>query len=324
MVLRIPRPIGLTVVVYALFSAGVGASANVAHADDCLAAPNSPTPQGSHWYYRMDWAKQRKCWYLRAPDQPAQQAVPEAAPRTGATADSPGPQRSPEESGAAAISQVVAPPANIPQPGVQTPASAAAAGAAWPDPPPTVAAPVAANAVAVSNDAGAGSPARRADPRSSEDSDSVVGRAASTATAAAPQSVTASPVEMLLVLALGLAAAGILSRVVMKFAATRREPTITRYAEPDWIDDTRLQFEFPGDRSEDYPGEDNRSEPDFAGQHQLDPSADWPIERSPVERSPVALSPRQNLSFAPPLRPSIEDLETTERVIMRVLQRARA
>jgi hypothetical protein len=333
MVLRIPRPIGLTVLVYALFSAGVGASANVARADDCLAAPNSPTPQGSHWYYRMDWAKQRKCWYLRAPDQPAQQAVPEAAPRMGATADSPGPQRSPEESGAA-ISQVVAPPANIPQPGMQTPASAAAAGAAWPDPPPAIAAPVATNAVAVSDDAGAGSPARRADPRSSEDSDSVVGRATSTATAAAPQSVTASPVEMLLALALGLAAAGILSRVVMKFAATRREPTITKYAEPDWIDDTRLQFEFPGDPSEDYPSEGDRSEPEFTEQRQFDPSTDWPIERSPIERSPVerspvertpvASSPRQNLPFAPPLRPSIEDLETTERVIMRVLQRARA
>jgi hypothetical protein len=309
MVLRIPRPIGLTVVVYALFSAGVGASANVAHADDCLAAPNSPTPQGSHWYYRMDWAKQRKCWYLRAPDQPAQQAVPEAAPMTGATADSPGPQRSPEGSGATAISQALAPPANIPQPGVQTPASAAATGAAWPDPPPAIAAPVVTNAVAVANDAGAGSPARRADLRTSEDSDSFAGRAASTATAAAPQLVTASPVEMLLALALGLAAAGILSRVVMKFAATRRGPTITKYAdteyaEPDWVDDTRLQLEFPDD-----PSEDDRSEREFIDQRQFDPSTDWPIERSP---------------FAPPLRPSIKDLETTERVIMRALQRARA
>lgn len=330
MVLRIPKPIGLTVVVYALFSAGVGASANVAHADDCLAAPNSPTPQGSHWYYRMDWAKQRKCWYLRAPDQPPQQAVPEAAPMTGATADNPGPQRSPEGSGAAAISQTPPQPANIPQPSVQTPAPAAAAGAAWPDPPPTVAAPAMTNAVAVSNDAGAGSPARRADPQTSEDSDSVVGRAASTAATAAPQSVTASPIEMVLALALGLAAAGILSRIVMKFAAARRRPTITKYAteyadtkygEPGWIDDTRLQLEFPGDESEDYPSEADASEREFTDQRQFEQSADLPTERS---RPPVALSPRQNLSFAPPLRPSIEDLETTERVIMRVLRRARA
>jgi len=314
MVPRIPRPIGLTVLVYALFWAGVGASANVAHADDCLAAPNSSTPQGSHWYYRMDWAKQRKCWYLRAPDQPAQQAVPQAAPMTGATADSAGPQRSPEGSGAAAISQALAPPANIPQPDVQ--ARVAAIGAAWPDPPPTVAAPVAANAVAVSNDAGAGSPARNADLRTSEDSESVVGRAASTATAAMPQSVTATPVEMLLALALGLAVAGILFRVVMKFAAARREPAITKYVEPNWIDDTRLQLASPEDWSEVDP-----SEREFTDQRQADQSAELQTERS---RPPVALSPRQNLSFAPPLRPSIEDLETTERVIMRVLQRARA
>ena len=50
-----------------------------ARADDCLAAPNSPAPQGSHWYYRLDWATQRKCWYVRAPGPPAQQA---AAPAT--------------------------------------------------------------------------------------------------------------------------------------------------------------------------------------------------------------------------------------------------
>ena len=32
----------------------------------CLAAPNAPAPQGSHWYYRTDFIKQSKCWYLRA------------------------------------------------------------------------------------------------------------------------------------------------------------------------------------------------------------------------------------------------------------------
>ena len=306
MVLRIPRPIGLTALVYALFSAAIGidASAGVARADDCLTAPNSATPQGSHWYYRMDWANQRKCWYLRAAGQPPQQAAPQAAGMTGATADSPGPQRLPEGSGAAAISQAVAPPARV-----------AGTGATWPDPPPTIAAP-AANAVAVANDAGAGSPGRNADLRTSEDSQSVVGRAASTATAAMPQSVTATPIEMPLALALGLAAAGILSRIVMKLAAGRREPTITKYAEPNWIDDTRLQLESPDDWSEV-----DRSEREFIDQRQAGQSADLQTERSPVERSPVASSPRQNLTFAPPLRPSIEDLETTERVIMRVLER---
>jgi len=35
-------------------------------ADDCVAAPSSNAPQGRHWYYRVDRAKGRKCWYLSA------------------------------------------------------------------------------------------------------------------------------------------------------------------------------------------------------------------------------------------------------------------
>ena len=94
MFLRIPRPIGLIALVSTLFLAGASVSmpVDVARADDCLAAPNSPAPPGSHWYYRMDWAKQRKCWYLRAPGQPSQQAAaqvePEAAPSASVAAPS--------------------------------------------------------------------------------------------------------------------------------------------------------------------------------------------------------------------------------------------
>src|SRR6185437_6258037 len=52
--------------------AGVLAGANFipalnssAHAEDsCLAAPNAPTPQGSHWYYRIEHGTKRHCWYL--------------------------------------------------------------------------------------------------------------------------------------------------------------------------------------------------------------------------------------------------------------------
>jgi hypothetical protein len=34
-------------------------------ADDCLSAPNAPTADGSHWYYHIDRATKRHCWYLR-------------------------------------------------------------------------------------------------------------------------------------------------------------------------------------------------------------------------------------------------------------------
>jgi hypothetical protein len=58
-------------------------------ADDCLAAPKKDqTPQGGHWYYRIDHATKRNCWYLREereqlsqttapkPSQPSQPVAP--------------------------------------------------------------------------------------------------------------------------------------------------------------------------------------------------------------------------------------------------------
>ncbi len=33
-------------------------------ADDCLSAPRGQTPSGGHWYYRIDHATKRHCWYL--------------------------------------------------------------------------------------------------------------------------------------------------------------------------------------------------------------------------------------------------------------------
>ena len=53
-------------------------------ADDCLAAPNRPPDPGGHWYYHLDHAADRKCWYLvepaRAPAVEAGEPQPVAAP----------------------------------------------------------------------------------------------------------------------------------------------------------------------------------------------------------------------------------------------------
>jgi hypothetical protein len=69
---RVPTLIKSIALVVPLLTLGatVPAPANSLHTDDCLAAPNSPAPEGSWWYYRLDWPTQRKCWYLRAPDRP--------------------------------------------------------------------------------------------------------------------------------------------------------------------------------------------------------------------------------------------------------------
>jgi hypothetical protein len=51
--------------------------------DDCLAGPNRPPAQGGHWYYRLDRAKNRQCWYLVEPaaqTPTAQAAQPQPAP----------------------------------------------------------------------------------------------------------------------------------------------------------------------------------------------------------------------------------------------------
>ena len=78
---RVPTLIKSITLVVPLLTLGatVRAPANSLHADDCLAAPNSPAPEGSWWYYRLDWPTQRKCWYLRAPDRSLRRGTATAA-----------------------------------------------------------------------------------------------------------------------------------------------------------------------------------------------------------------------------------------------------
>ena len=64
-------------------------------ANECLAAPDSLAPAGSHWYYRLERPTQRKCWYLgpegrevHAESSKARPAAKSsAAPVISATAD---------------------------------------------------------------------------------------------------------------------------------------------------------------------------------------------------------------------------------------------
>jgi hypothetical protein len=58
----------------------LGANAALA-APECLTEPNRDPPQGSHWFYRVDRATDRRCWYLRAwtPPSPAPTAEAQRA-----------------------------------------------------------------------------------------------------------------------------------------------------------------------------------------------------------------------------------------------------
>src|SRR5262249_19148359 len=93
-----PRACALIAVGPTLLMAGVGVTmhAKVGRAEDCLAGPNSAAPPGSHWHYRLDRATQRKCWYVRAPGQPAQQATaPDKKGTSTSTASTPVPSGPP-------------------------------------------------------------------------------------------------------------------------------------------------------------------------------------------------------------------------------------
>jgi hypothetical protein len=58
-------------------------SPGAARADDCLAAPKDETPEGSHWYYRIEHGTKRHCWYLR---QEGEQQTQTAAPDPSSSA----------------------------------------------------------------------------------------------------------------------------------------------------------------------------------------------------------------------------------------------
>jgi hypothetical protein len=49
-------------------------------AAECLSGPKGATPEGRHWYYRIDRATQRQCWYLRDEDKESQAAPLDLSP----------------------------------------------------------------------------------------------------------------------------------------------------------------------------------------------------------------------------------------------------
>jgi hypothetical protein len=50
-------------------------------ADDCLTAPKDQTREGGHWYYRIDHATKRHCWYLRQEGEKPPQTAASSPPR---------------------------------------------------------------------------------------------------------------------------------------------------------------------------------------------------------------------------------------------------
>lgn len=79
------RTAKFTLAIFASVVAGV-ALATVSQAapaaDECLSAPNKQSPDGSHWYYRIDRSTKRHCWYLGdLRDRAAQDIRPKLKPQ---------------------------------------------------------------------------------------------------------------------------------------------------------------------------------------------------------------------------------------------------
>jgi len=110
--------------------------------ESCLLAPNAPSPEGAHWYYRTQANSQKKCWHLRTDGQIDERSVRQSEQPviSDAAAIPPLPRPAPEtlrqHSGGAPTGQApTRAPVGIVNEAVQN-SSPSNAIVAWPPPPP--------------------------------------------------------------------------------------------------------------------------------------------------------------------------------------------
>jgi hypothetical protein len=221
-------------------------------ADDCLTAPNDETPGGRHWYYRIDHATKRHCWYLREEGEKlSQTAVPNAARSAKPVepkADPPS-QRSVEDAHAELPPQArIAPPSFN---GTLTPADTAARENNWPPVVPGVSAErsvVLSRWPQSSSVASAVNPQpESSDPAASTPPNPPTAGASAIATVPTVPAVSSSPAKtgsipkLLSAVSGALALAGITASVVLKLAGPRQTRVrVRRDAVWDSTDDDRI------------------------------------------------------------------------------------
>jgi hypothetical protein len=199
---------------YAMLAVVVLPSGSARSADKCLAAPNSQPPQGSHWYYRVDGATQRHCWYLGPEGQKVHRAEPEVQP----AAKSAAPLRTETAGDRPTASIPVEPPSPPVRPATAPPATAQAGGqeisqgarqgtpsiVQWPDP----------QQAAGSSGSETGGASTLQDVKAE---DEMVRPAASAANAG-----TNMPIRVTLLVASALAIAGIFQQAIFRIMMARR------------------------------------------------------------------------------------------------------
>jgi hypothetical protein len=264
------NPIGSIAIVAALLLLGaVDLRGSVARADDCLTAPGSPAPDGSHWYYHLDSTKKRKCWYLRAADQPVQPASAQIPSPPHNIATAPNDQKSTDNGVGVPLPHIkmlaVTPqPAPAPAPAETTdqPVERNAQEGNAASSTPAASPPQASTSMEASAQAAGPPPAVRPDPpavgmvksheptvalsRMDPDQATVDARASNNSDTSAQTSITnavgmaaspMTPTQWFSILALVLVVAGFLFRVMMKITAARRRRITIDCPESYRIDD---------------------------------------------------------------------------------------
>ena len=56
-------------------------------ADSCLSGPKGPVPAGGHWYYRVDRATKRNCWYIGEEKNKSARAAPKDSTSSAAASE---------------------------------------------------------------------------------------------------------------------------------------------------------------------------------------------------------------------------------------------
>jgi hypothetical protein len=82
--------------------------------DDCLSGPKGQTPSGGHWYYRIDRATKRHCWYLGEEKEKLSRVAPK---NSAASTDPVSPQQetAPQQSIADAHAELPLPQTRVEQ-----------------------------------------------------------------------------------------------------------------------------------------------------------------------------------------------------------------
>lgn len=237
-------------------------------AEECLTAPKGASPEGKHWYYRIDRTTKRHCWYLGQREKPAQTASHSTRSEKSAAAKT---ESSWRRSIADARAELPAVASARQANQDDAPIRAASAGAvtvaentqptantqttapAWPDPQGSVVAsrwpemPAASTATSP--------PPGMTQLAPNEPSDIAAAPPVAPGAAAAavsPRQTQSGSIPMLLAVITGaLALAGIIASVVFKFGGIRRliEPSARKQRGSIWdsADESVLQFAHTGE-----------------------------------------------------------------------------